>query len=171
MSNSFTKLEVQKMPKGGISTYNGGIYCGPGWGFTIEDVRSKKFPDLMELPAAKDAIDEVCRIHDQCYQDFGYFTQQCNVSLAVNLVEIIFSKTSSNQQRIDATIMAAVFAVEAAYIDPQVKPVLTTYSYLKLQISGLWGKGQQTMQQVIIQVGAQYRETERTLLSRAGVNY
>jgi hypothetical protein len=92
---SKSKLEANKKSSGGISTYQGGLYCGPGWGFTIEDVRSGK---IKELPTAIDAIDAACKTHDQCYQDHGYFTQQCNVSLAVNLVEVIRSPSSSKQQ-------------------------------------------------------------------------
>lgn len=164
MSSPKSRLEWRKAASG-TSTYEGGLYCGPGWGFTIEDVRSGK---IKELPAAIDAIDAACKTHDQCYQDHGYFTQQCNVALASSLAEIIRSPSSSRQQRLDATLMAAVFAVEAAVIDPKAKPVITTYNYLKTQISGLWGKGVLTMQQVIQEVGRQYYTTERTLMWRAG---
>jgi hypothetical protein len=159
-----SNLEWKNKPSGGTSTYENGLYCGPGWGFTIEDVRSGK---IKELPAAIDAIDAACKIHDQCYQDHGYFTQQCNVNLAKSLVEIIRSPSSKQQQRLDATIMAAVFAVEAIVIDPGVKTTVTTYTYIKTQISGLWGKGTLTMQQVIQEVSRQYYNAEQTLMRRA----
>lgn len=153
------------MPSGGTSSYKDGKYCGPGWGFTIEDVRSGK---IKEMPAALDAIDAACKAHDQCYQDHGYFTQECNLNLAKTLREIVQSPSSSKQQRMDAAIIAAVFEVEAIYFDPLAKPASNTYRYVKTQISGLWGKGKMTMQQVIQEVGRQYYNLERTLMWRAG---
>jgi len=112
--NRFTRLEWRKMPGGGVSTYRGGRYCGPGWGFTRDDVVSGR---IRELPAAIDAIDAACRSHDQCYADRGYFTAECNRALASDLLEVILSKDSTAQQRIDAAIMAAIFEVESLTLD------------------------------------------------------
>ncbi len=74
------------------------------------------------MPDAVDVIDEACRRHDQCYFDHGWFSRECNVRLAANLVAIIRSPTSAPQQRVDAAVMAAVFAVEADLIDPWLRP-------------------------------------------------
>jgi hypothetical protein len=76
------------------------------------------------MPDAIDAIDQACRRHDQCYFDHGWFTQTCNVQLATDLVTIIRSPASSPQQRVDAAVMAAVFAVEAELIDPWLGPAV-----------------------------------------------
>jgi hypothetical protein len=72
---------LQIVPMGrGVSTYRGGNYCGPGWGFFREDAEQGKLP-----PAAFDVIDEACRIHDSCYERHGYFTKACNDRLAGGL--------------------------------------------------------------------------------------
>jgi len=108
-----TRLEARRMPNG-ISTYRGGLYCGPGWGFVREDVTSGR---IAQLPEAIDAIDRACRRHDQCYDDHGYFTMGCNLRLAADLVAVVRSPDSTVQQRLDATIMAAIFEVEALTVD------------------------------------------------------
>ena len=66
-----SRLELRRK-ENGLSTYREGIYCGPGWGFTIEDVKSGKIQDL---PGAFDAIDQACRLHDQCFMN----ATACNV--------------------------------------------------------------------------------------------
>jgi hypothetical protein len=109
-----SKLEVKREPNSGISTYQGGHYCGPGWGFTLEDVRSGR---IKELPAAIDAIDAACKNHDQCYADSGYFSIDCNRKLISELTAVVVDEASSPQQRQDAAIMAAIFAVEVSTVD------------------------------------------------------
>ncbi|WHQ68569.1 hypothetical protein [Methylorubrum extorquens] len=104
----------------GTSTYKGGSYCGPGWGFSYQDILSGK---IKTLPKALDAIDEACKLHDYCYTENGYFTRECNLVLTVNLLEVVVSDKSTNQQRLDAVIMAAIFAWEALMIDGGAKPI------------------------------------------------
>jgi hypothetical protein len=111
---TMSKLEVKPMPGGGISTYRGGVYCGPGWGFTREDVLSGR---IKEMPAAIDAIDAACQRHDQCYADRGYFTYSCNMALSRDLAAVIVGRHSTPQQRLDAAIMAGIFRFEALTLD------------------------------------------------------
>ena len=146
-----SKLQWNNQPGKGTSTYAGGLYCGPGWGFTKEDVISGK---IKELPKAIDAIDEACAIHDQCYQDYGYFAPWCNEALAMNLVKVIKNPKSTPQQRMDAVIMAAIFQIEVIKIDPLVYPSLASYSFLKTHINSLWKSGNLTLGQIINQVAA-----------------
>ena len=108
-----TRLEWASQASG-VSTYRGGVYCGPGWGFTQEDIVSGR---IRELPAALDAIDEACRRHDQCYADRGWLTLDCNVELSRSLAAVVISRTASEQQRIDAAVMAAIFMTEVLTID------------------------------------------------------
>ena len=136
-----SRLEWKKRPEGGTSTYQGGRYCGPGWGFTKQDVEAGK---VAELPAAIDAIDAACQRHDQCYEDHGYFTQRCNVHLATELTGIIISKSATPQQRYDAAIMAAIFATEAQ-VDPTLKFGHTTYQSLERLYRELLDSGAQFM--------------------------
>lgn len=124
----WTRLEWKARPDGGIFNYHGGNYCGPGWGFTLQDVVLRRI-DI--LPEAKDAIDRACAAHDQCYADHGYFTRSCNVQLAAQLSGVIFAPDSSGQQRIDAAIIAAIFATGAARVDPWAKPLYLTYETLE----------------------------------------
>jgi hypothetical protein len=144
-----SKLQWKEQPGGGVSTYIGGVYCGPGWGFTKEDVISGK---IRSLPKAIDAIDEACKHHDQCYQDYGYFWQSCNVGLAHDLVKVITDPKSSSQQRMDATIMAAIFSIEAKYVDTLAYSGSFSYKYLKSSIENLWKNGNLTMEQVMNQM-------------------
>ena len=144
-----SKLQWIRKQGQGVSTYAGGLYCGPGWGFTKEDVISGK---IKALPKAIDAIDEACAIHDQCYQDYGYFSSSCNEGLAMNLVKIIKNPKSSSQQRLDAVIMAAIFSIESKKIDPLVYPAKVSYPFLKIQINSLWKSGNRTLGQIINQV-------------------
>jgi hypothetical protein len=130
----FSRLEWNRMPAGGISTYHGGAYCGPGWGFTADDVASGR---LRELPHAIDAIDAACRRHDQCYADRGYFAQDCNLALSRDLVAILLSKGSSYQQRLDAAVMAGVFGLEALIVDP----VVGEYRQLRNSFETLFRQG------------------------------
>lgn len=128
-----SRLEVRRMPKGGISTYRGGRYCGPGWGwsFVRKDVESGK---IAHMPEAIDVIDDACRRHDQCYDDNGWFFRDCNVRLARELVEIVRAPTNTAQQRMDAAVMAAVFAVEADGIDPWLRPAVDLASAVRLRL-------------------------------------
>lgn len=90
-------------------------YCGPGWGFTKEDVISGK---IAEMPEAIDEIDKACKVHDQCYADHGYFNQACNEQLRTDLLKIVSSPGSSPQERMDAAIMAGIFRAEGAIYRP-----------------------------------------------------
>ena len=146
-----SKLQWNSKTGQGVSTYAGGLYCGPGWGFTKEDVVSGK---ITTLPKAIDAIDEACAIHDQCYQDYGYFSSSCNEGLALNLVKIIKNPKSSSQQRLDAVIMAAIFHLEAKKVDPIVSSAKFSYSFMKIQITSLWKSGNRTLGQIMTQVEA-----------------
>lgn len=136
-----SRLEWKKVEDGKTSTYRGGNFCGPGWGFTRQDVEAGK---VAELPAAIDAIDAACQRHDQCYDDHGYFTRICNVSLATDLTIIVISKSSTPQQRYDAAIMAAIFATEAQ-IDPALKLGHQAYQALERSYRELLDSGAQFM--------------------------
>lgn len=136
-----SRLEWKSQPEGGVSTYQGGRYCGPGWGFTKQDVESGR---VARLPAAIDAIDEACQRHDQCYQDHGYFTQRCNVQLATELTGVIVSMSSTPQQRYDAALMAAIFATEAQ-VDPALKLGHRAYQGLERYYRELLDSGAQFM--------------------------
>ncbi len=97
-----------------VSTYKGGKYCGPGWGFTYKDILDGT---IKAMPAAIDAIDEACKAHDHCYEENGYATQGCNLVLTYDLVKIVTDEKSTSQQRTDAVIMAVIFFVESQTID------------------------------------------------------
>lgn len=109
-----SKLELARQSSGGTSTYKGGNYCGPAWGYTYQDILDGK---IKELPAAVDAIDEACKAHDYCYQENGYFTQGCNLVLSADLAKVVIAQDSTPQQRVDAAVMAAVFLIETQTID------------------------------------------------------
>jgi hypothetical protein len=106
------------------------------------------------MPDAIDAIDDACRHHDQCYFDRGWFSRDCNVHLTRELVEIVRAPTSTAQQRVDAAVMAAVFAVEADGIDPWLRPMvdlgLAVRARLRAAIDSLF-QGTTTMLWVIEQ--------------------
>jgi hypothetical protein len=129
--SEWSNLEWQKkkdsLGRDGTSTYKNGNYCGPGWGFTYHDILDGK---IKEMPAAIDAIDEACKRHDLCYHENGYFTQECNTVLTVDLVKVISSGSSTPQQRLDAALMAAIFAYEAIVIDGKLKPAALTVQQL-----------------------------------------
>ena len=134
------KVKVNK-PDGtiGVSTYEGGRYCGPGWGFTKAQAEAGWIG-----PKGVDAIDEACRAHDICYGTHGYLTQSCNIALTRDLSRIVKAPDSTPQMRIDAAIMAGIFALEAATIDEKVKD----YREWRKKIESYWRVGK-TMQQVI----------------------
>lgn len=113
----YSKLEWSKkdlVAGRGVSTYKGGNYCGPGWGFTYKDILDGR---IRQLPAAVDAIDEACKLHDYCYEENGHLTQGCNLVLTVDLVKVATSADSTPQQRLDAVLMAAIFFIESQTID------------------------------------------------------
>jgi len=111
---TFSNLSVAQKGKGVYSTYKGGNYCGPGWGFTYHDILDGK---IRSLPKAIDAIDEACKAHDYCYSENGYFTQGCNLVLTYDLVKVVTDDNSTPQQRVDAVVMAAIFFIESQTID------------------------------------------------------
>lgn len=113
-SNLQWKKQTGASGQAGTSTYKGGNYCGPGWGFTYQDILDGK---IKKMPAAIDAIDEACKAHDDCYAEHGYFTQGCNLVLTVDLVKVVLSDSSRPEQRADAVIMAAIFFIESQTID------------------------------------------------------
>ena len=113
----YSKLEWAKKAAAtgkGTSTYKGGNYCGPGWGFTYKDILDGK---IRQLPQAIDAIDEACKLHDYCYEENGYLTQGCNLVLTYDLVAVIKDEKSTGQQRLDAALMAAIFFIESQTVD------------------------------------------------------
>jgi hypothetical protein len=108
-----SNLEIKRKGQG-WSTYKNGVYCGPGWGYTVQDVLDDK---IKNLPEAIDAIDEACKLHDTCYQENGWCTQGCNLVLTANLAKVVVDPKSTPQQRLDATIMAAIFFIESQTVD------------------------------------------------------
>ena len=142
-----TKLGYEKKPKG-VSTYKGGLYCGPEWGYTYQDILDGK---ISKLPDAIDAIDEACKNHDYCYQENGYLTQGCNLVLTVDLVKVITNESSTGQQRLDAAIMAALFFIESQSVDLVVLGK-EKMSRLKLDIEAMLLSGSMTLQRAIIEV-------------------
>ncbi len=109
-----TKLTWSQKNATATSTYKGGKYCGPGWGFTYQDILDG---NIRELPQSIDAIDEACKMHDYCYHENGYFTQGCNLVLTYDLVKVVVDYKSAPQQRLDAVLMAAIFFIESQTID------------------------------------------------------
>jgi len=126
MSPIKSNLQFQIEPNGGLSVYKPGYYCGPGWGFTKQDIVSGR---IKQLPGAYDAIDNACKNHDQCYADNGYFSLSCDFRLVGNLAEIVTSPNSSSQKRLDAAVMAAYFAIEIQ-VDPKLRTVVDIYHLL-----------------------------------------
>jgi len=143
---AWTRLEWSGQGDGKTSTYSGGVYCGPGWGFVVQDVDSGK---IAKLPDAIDAIDRACKRHDQCYNDHGYFTRSCNLRLAADLMNVIRDANSSSQMRGDAVVMAAVFTYEAVYHDWWLKPASDGYKSLKQSFDRMFIELNMHMQAVI----------------------
>lgn len=142
---NFTRLEWTKKTAG-VSTYASGIYCGPGWGFTYQDLLDGR---IKEMPKAIDAIDEACRLHDTCYHEHGYLTQGCNLVLVVDLVKVVVADGSSPQQRVDATVMAAIFLIESQTIDLG-KMAFDEVERVRVRILGFLAQNYATMQQAIL---------------------
>lgn len=112
----------------GLSVYRGGNYCGPGWGFTSQDVESGR---ILRMPQAFDAIDQVCRLHDQCFADQGYFAISCDFALTRRLTDVVFKSESTPTQRLDAVVIAAYFLVQIALIDLPVASYRSIHKRLK----------------------------------------
>jgi hypothetical protein len=104
------------------------------------------------MPQAIDAIDNACRLHDQCYANNGYFSASCNLALTRNLSAIIINPRSTSQQRRDAAIMAAFFFIEARAVDPVVSPVKMSYTFMKIRILEMWKFGNRTLGQILDQI-------------------
>jgi hypothetical protein len=101
-----------------ISTYRGGAYCGPGWGFTIEEIKGK---GIASMPGTIDAIEAACKMHDACYARAGYFSEPCDQELVANMLRIVKDPKSPRHLQVDAAVMAAVFQFEALVSDPVFK--------------------------------------------------
>lgn len=98
----------------GISTYRGGNYCGPAWGFTKADVGGGLM--CADVPAINE-IDAACRRHDICYGKHGYLTRHCNTALASDLLKVAIAPGSKPGERIDAYVMFMVFGLESVTVD------------------------------------------------------
>lgn len=147
----FSKLSWSKKSSvigRGTSTYRGGNYCGPGWGFTYRDILDGK---IAKMPAAVDAIDEACMLHDYCYAENGYFTQGCNLVLTVNLVDVVTNASSTPQQRLDAALMAAVFFIESQTLDLAVMGKREMIR-LKHELEAMLSASAMTLEQAITKV-------------------
>ena len=150
-NGDFSKLTWSKKSSvvgKGTSTYKGGNYCGPGWGFTYKDILDGK---IAKMPAAMDAIDEACKLHDYCYEENGYFTQGCNLVLTYNLVNVITGKTSTPQQRLDAALMAAIFFIESQSADLAVMGTREILD-LKHRLEAMLTESAMTLEQAINKV-------------------
>jgi len=153
---SATNLELKKTANG-YSTYKSGVYCGPGWGFTYQDILDGK---ISQMPKAIDAIDEACRLHDTCYHENGYFTQGCNLVLSADLAKVVIDPKSTAEQRVDAAIMAAIFFRESQSIDiaagggrKVVKGAQWTrrkYDEVRDRMLGYMGQSMHTLEQAIL---------------------
>ena len=135
-----SRLQWRKVGQG-TSTYNGGNCCGPGWGFTYQDVLDGK---IRGMPAAIDEIDAACKRHDECYGDSGYLTADCDLVLTKDLLGVISNPNSTSQKRFDAVVMAALFVIEGFILDPFLRPNEKTKA-LRDRISGLFAKGNATI--------------------------
>jgi hypothetical protein len=129
----------------GISTYKKGVYCGPGWGYTYQDILDGK---IQTMPEAIDAIDAACRAHDECYAENGYLTQGCNLVLTTDLVSVVTSPSSTPQQRADAALMAAIFFIELQTIDVGAMAAKEA-SRTRERILGYIGRKTHTLEQAI----------------------
>ncbi|MBR1232021.1 hypothetical protein [Bradyrhizobium sp. AUGA SZCCT0182] len=155
-SASATNLQIKKNPNG-YSTYRKGVYCGPGWGFTYQDLLDGK---IKQMPKAIDAIDEACRLHDTCYQENGYVTQGCNLVLSADLAKVVIDPKSTPEQRVDAAIMAAIFFLESQSIDlateggrKAIKGAQWTrrkYDQVRDRMLGYMGQSMHTLEQAIL---------------------
>lgn len=145
MGSDFTNLGVWRMSNG-VSMYWGGNFCGPGWGYTRQDVENRT---IAAIPEAVDAIDRACKAHDQCYADNGYFMKMCNVKLASDLRAIVLDPGETMQRRRDAYVMAAIFEIEARRLDWVLRPTSETYQALYVFMSGAWARTSRTMESVI----------------------
>lgn len=103
------------------------------------------------MPAAIDAIDEACMLHDYCYSENGYFTQGCNLVLTYNLVEVVVGQKSTPQQRLDAALMAAIFFIESQTLDLVVMGKRETLD-LKHRLESMLTESAMTLEQAITKV-------------------
>lgn len=133
-----------------MSVYRGGTYCGPGWGFTRQDLEAK---NLTELPQALDAIDLACQAHDQGYKDNGYWDIASDKKLISDLRVVVRTPTASFQQRFDAVVISSYFVVQS-----NVTIRVSETKKLYQSIQAMFMLGQFTMQQVIEHHIKKYRE-------------
>ena len=77
----------------GIPIY--GNWCGPGHGGG-EPI---------------DAVDEVCRRHDQCYDERGYFDCSCDRDLIARMPDAIINPGTPTLGKVAGAAAAAVFAI------------------------------------------------------------
>lgn len=122
-----------------------GNYCGPGWGFTFEDVQSGK---IAGMPEAINAVDRACAMHDDCYGTQGYLALECNVTLVGNLADILSNPDPTAKERRWAAIVAAYFAVEVVTIDAAIFPARVIRDKLEV----FWRQGNATMADAMGQV-------------------
>ena len=127
---TFDRAASERAPQGGIPVH--GIFCGPGTP-----------PAAME---AFDDIDRVCKKHDLCYLEKGYFNQQCDNKLIKSFgglmefdnkrceflqatIYTYFVWTSGRRSRETATPFDALLMVISAP-----KKIALTFNYLVLDV-------------------------------------
>jgi hypothetical protein len=64
-----------------------GNYCGP------------LHPPKGMNPVAIDGVDNACKNHDKCYENYGYFNKNCDLKIIENLKKTNPTKESENLAR------------------------------------------------------------------------
>lgn len=101
---------------GGLNVRKGGNFCGPKYGATKQDVEAGK---IKELPLPLDRIDGVCMVHDQCYEDTGYFNPECDLRMMNSLLTQVFGDSGgTTQEKVDAFVMSSYFAAQVSQAAP-----------------------------------------------------
>jgi hypothetical protein len=125
---------------GGLNVRQGGNYCGPKYGATKQDVESGK---LKELPLPLDRIDGVCMVHDQCYEDTGYFNPVCDAEMIKSLLTLVHGDPNATMaEKLDAYVMSSYFAAQIT----QAAPALGTLEAFKFLFKPRFDKGQSPKQ-------------------------
>ena len=124
----------------GLNVRQGGNYCGPKYGATKQDVEAGK---VKELPLPLDRIDGVCMVHDQCYEDTGYFNPECDLEMIKSLLTQVHGDPNATMaEKIDAYVMSSYFAAQVT----QVAPAYSAFEAFNFYFKPLFDKGQSPKQ-------------------------
>lgn len=85
--------EVKKVSEMNFPVY--GNYCGP------------KYPPAGSTPVPVDEVDNACKKHDGCYEENGYFNQECDRQIIADLKMI---KPKTPQEKLSRKLIIAYFS-------------------------------------------------------------